>query len=102
MEDDEYPDACSKILACVQKPVIGEAGKTGTWRTMRPVIDPEKCIMTKKGEKNCLICWMYCPEGVVSQDIPPKINYDYCKGDGICAHECPHKAITMVEEHKNE
>jgi phenylglyoxylate dehydrogenase delta subunit len=26
------------------------------------------------------------------------INYDTCKGCGICATECPHRAITMIEE----
>ncbi|MFP3483271.1 MAG: 4Fe-4S binding protein, partial [Caldivirga sp.] len=25
-------------------------------------------------------------------------NYDYCKGCGICANECPVKAIKMVPE----
>ncbi|MHA1728219.1 MAG: 4Fe-4S binding protein [Promethearchaeota archaeon] len=101
MEDDNYPDASSKILACVQKPVIGEAGNTGTWRSMKPVIDPKKCIMVKKGKHNCHLCWLYCPEGVISRDIPPKIDYKYCKGDGICANECPYDAITMVEEKNN-
>ncbi|MEM2686731.1 MAG: 4Fe-4S binding protein, partial [Thermoproteota archaeon] len=27
-----------------------------------------------------------------------KIDYNYCKGCGICAEECPRKAITMVPE----
>jgi len=27
-----------------------------------------------------------------------EINYDYCKGCGICANECPTKAIEMVPE----
>jgi pyruvate ferredoxin oxidoreductase delta subunit len=26
------------------------------------------------------------------------IDYDYCKGCGICANECPVDAIKMVEE----
>ncbi|MHA1683533.1 MAG: 4Fe-4S binding protein, partial [Promethearchaeota archaeon] len=29
---------------------------------------------------------------------PPVIDLDYCKGCGICASECPHGAIEMVEE----
>jgi Pyruvate/2-oxoacid:ferredoxin oxidoreductase delta subunit len=28
------------------------------------------------------------------------INYDYCKGCGICAEECPVKCIAMVEERR--
>jgi pyruvate ferredoxin oxidoreductase delta subunit len=41
---------------------------------------------------------MYCPEGIVTKSIPVKIDYDYCKGCGICAEECPAKAIRMVAE----
>ena len=33
------------------------------WRTFRPVIDHEKCI-------KCLICWVICPDGVISKDTP--------------------------------
>jgi pyruvate ferredoxin oxidoreductase delta subunit len=29
-------------------------------------------------------------------------NLDYCKGCGICAHECPSKAISMVREEEAE
>jgi Pyruvate/2-oxoacid:ferredoxin oxidoreductase delta subunit len=28
----------------------------------------------------------------------PKVDYDHCKGCGICANECPTVAITMVRE----
>ena len=28
----------------------------------------------------------------------PRIDYDYCKGCGICAAECPCGAIAMVPE----
>lgn len=98
MEDDKYPDAYRKILASVQTPHIGEAGKTGTWRTLRPVINLDKCIVSVKNAHNCHLCWMYCPESTISRTIPPKIDYDYCKGCGICANECPHKAIVMEEE----
>ena len=27
-----------------------------------------------------------------------EFNLDYCKGCGICAEQCPTKAITMVDE----
>ena len=86
-----------KILASVQKPVIGEAGKTGTWSKLKPVIDIEKCIPVKSGKPSCFNCWLYCPEGVVKRTIPPEIDYDYCKSCGICDEECPVKAISMEE-----
>ncbi len=66
--------------------------KTGSWRTFKPVIDQGKCV-------KCLICWIYCPEGCIVWDgSKVLVNYDYCKGCGICAHECPVKAVTMVTE----
>lgn len=66
--------------------------KTGDWRTFRPVIDESKCV-------KCLMCWVYCPDGAIEWDGEKvSINYDYCKGCGICARECPRKAISMVEE----
>lgn len=86
------------ILCSIQKPAIGEAGKTGEWRTMRPILTAEKCLVVKSGKLSCNICWMYCPENTVSRNIPPEYNYDYCKGCGTCADECPVKAIEMIPE----
>jgi pyruvate ferredoxin oxidoreductase delta subunit len=80
------------------KPGPGDAGKTGSWRIERPVLDPKTCIPAKRNAPACYMCWLYCPDGVISRGIPPEIDYDYCKGCGICAEECPTKAITMVEE----
>jgi pyruvate ferredoxin oxidoreductase delta subunit len=69
--------------------------KTGDWRTSKPIWSEEKCT-------NCLMCWIYCPDSsiVVEDGKVRGINYDYCKGCGICAKVCPPKvqAITMVEE----
>ena len=66
--------------------------KTGTWRSVRPEIDMEKC-------KKCWICFTFCPDAAISKtDEGPKIDYDYCKGCGICADVCPKDCIEMVEE----
>ncbi|MCS7104815.1 MAG: 4Fe-4S binding protein [Thermofilaceae archaeon] len=80
-------------LTAIAYPAKGSAGRTGLWRTERPVINYERCV-------KCLICWLYCPEPAVVRrgDDSVEIDYDYCKGCGICANECPAKAITMVEE----
>lgn len=66
---------------------------TAAWRTVRPVMDKEKCI-------ECGICLIYCPVNSIVADGEKKykITYDQCKGCGICAVECPKGAIDMVPE----
>jgi pyruvate ferredoxin oxidoreductase delta subunit len=66
--------------------------KTGDWRAFKPNVDQGKCI-------NCLLCWIFCPDAaIIRKEKFVDVNYDYCKGCGICANECPVKAITMTEE----
>jgi pyruvate ferredoxin oxidoreductase delta subunit len=77
--------------AVISEPGSTVVNETGSWRSVRPVIDYEKCI-------GCMMCWLYCPEPAISDEKPPKVDYRYCKGCGICANECPVKAIKMVEE----
>jgi 2-oxoacid:acceptor oxidoreductase delta subunit (pyruvate/2-ketoisovalerate family) len=79
-------------------PSYGEAGKTGQWRTQRPVFDPSKCIPVKNNAPGCFQCWLYCPEAVITRGIPIEIDLTYCKGCGICAAECASGAITMAPE----
>ena len=79
-------------------PAIGEAGKTGEWRDSFPVIDQGKCLPARQNKASCFLCWLYCPDAVVSKTIPIQINMEYCKGCGICAQICPSNAITMIRE----
>ena len=92
------PDPRFKILTSASTSGPGDAGRTGSWRVERPVIDYARCIPAKSGKPSCHLCWLYCPDSVVSKDIEPVIDLEYCKGCGICAEECPAQAITMVSE----
>jgi pyruvate ferredoxin oxidoreductase gamma subunit len=69
--------------------------RTGLWRTMRPVINYDKCT-------GCVwICSTYCPDGVINvrADGYPEIDYDHCKGCLICVAQCPPHAIESIAEH---
>lgn len=74
---------------------VGEgiyAVNTGAWRVKRPVLDQAKCT-------HCGLCFIYCPVfSIEKHGASCEINYEYCKGCGICAYECKVKAIAMVTE----
>ncbi len=76
----------------LSKPKKGASGKTGMWRTEKPVLDKERCT-------NCLLCWVFCPESAIYRtEDKVEIDYEYCKGCGVCANECARGAIKMEEE----
>jgi NADPH-dependent glutamate synthase beta subunit-like oxidoreductase len=48
---------------------------------------------------SCDNCRIFCPDMAITRNNGAyEINLDYCKGCGICAHECPRGVITLVEE----
>ncbi|MGD0423656.1 MAG: 4Fe-4S binding protein [Candidatus Bathyarchaeia archaeon] len=71
-------------------PGFSRVNKRGATKTSKPIIDLGKCT-------KCGICWIFCPEGVISR-VNMAVDYDYCTGCGICAEECPLKVITMKRE----
>ena len=78
---------------------LGPAFETGQlhvvssgMRTFRPVIDTEKCV-------KCLRCFLVCPDGAIDKSGETlEIDYDYCKGCGVCRRACKPGAISMVKE----
>ncbi len=51
----------------------------------------------------CDNCLVFCPDVAISYKPDGKgyvIDYDFCKGCGICVHECPRNAMSYEEELK--
>jgi len=83
------------VVTSISYPKKGAMGKTGSWRVFRPIFDKDKCV-------KCLRCWIFCPEGAIirNKDDTITVDYEYCKGCGICAKECKVKALVMEREEK--
>jgi len=81
------------VVTSISYPKKGAMGKTGSWRVFKPKLDKSKCV-------KCLQCWVFCPEGVITKnkDGTIDIDYEYCKGCGVCANVCKVKAIVMERE----
>lgn len=68
------------------------------------VAEGERCLSCG----NCMACdncWNLCPDSSVlktrekaSDGSHYVFDYDYCKGCGLCAHECPVGYINMIDE----
>ena len=66
--------------------------KTGDWSAFKAVIDHDKCT-------KCTKCFFLCPDSAITMDKEgfPHVDFDYCKGCGICAEECPADCIEMQD-----
>ena len=80
--------------------VVLEAGnsidyETGSWRSRRPILHPDRC-------NNCMLCWIYCPDGTILVKNSQMTGFDlkHCKGCLVCAQTCPREAITSMDEVK--
>jgi len=82
-----------EIGCAVSSPGNASQYKTGDWRSLRPIVEFEKCIQ-------CGVCYIFCPDMAImkNEDGYFEANLYYCKGCGICAQECFTGCISMVAE----
>ncbi|MDD2671871.1 MAG: helix-turn-helix domain-containing protein [Syntrophales bacterium] len=65
------------------------------------LILPPVATLLKLSKALCDNCYYFCPDLAVvreSEKTERRINYDYCKGCGLCVAECPRNAMTLEEE----
>lgn len=62
------------------------------------VEEAKRCLVNIRCE-SCNLCRLFCPDLRITRDKNSgeiEIDYDFCKGCGICAFVCPKGAIKMV------
>lgn len=82
--------------------------KNAGWRNMRPMLDARKCT-------GCLQCYLYCPDGCIfrparqatdavdaADAAAVAIDYDFCKGCGVCVEVCRFGALAMIPESEGD
>ena len=61
------------------------------WRVLKPIFNRAVCI-------DCQFCWVWCPDTSIKPADKKfgHIDYDHCKGCGICADVCPTNPKALV------
>jgi len=81
-------------------PRIHPASPQGTLDRPQSIASARRCFQCGTCTF-CMRCYDYCPDLAIQMDGRAKeraIDYDHCKGCGICAEECPRGAISWVHE----
>jgi pyruvate ferredoxin oxidoreductase delta subunit len=88
----------SAFLRAEERPYSDYNSYTATvasWRVIKPVYNRDICI-------DCQNCWVWCPDtSIISRDKQMMgIDYDHCKGCGVCVEVCPTnpKSLLMFAE----
>lgn len=87
-------DEADAAAAAIHAGATSVGVRTGLWRTLRPVIDYQRC------NRCWWVCSEFCPDSAirVNAEHYPEIDYEHCKGCLICVAQCPAHAISAVAE----
>jgi 2-oxoacid:acceptor oxidoreductase delta subunit (pyruvate/2-ketoisovalerate family) len=97
-----YADAPKTV-----RPMLDVVRRTSTFEEVKGGLDEHNALFEARRCLSCGNCFEcdncygVCPDNAVIKLGPGnrfEFNYDYCKGCGICASECPCGAIRMVPE----
>ena len=73
---------------------------TSTFAESIALGEAERCFSCGSCNE-CENCYVFCPDASIvrTEDIlSHQVDYDFCKGCGICFSECPRGAISLKEE----
>ena len=84
----------------VKKRIRGFEEVTSTLTEECAVKEAERCFSCGTCNE-CENCYVFCPDTSViktGEMFSRQVDYDFCKGCGICLSECPRGAISLKEE----
>lgn len=94
-EDDATDVATRKVEDRKYSDFSSYTATVASWRVIKPVYNRDICI-------DCQNCWVWCPDSsIISRDKQILgIDYDHCKGCGVCVEVCPTnpKSLLMFGE----
>ena len=80
--------------------VQGFAEVEGGYSRGQGTAEAERCFSCGVCNR-CDNCLAFCPDVAISRHGDGyEVDYDYCKGCGVCAQECPRWVISLIEEEK--
>ena len=95
-----------------QRPMLDKVRRQGTFDEVVQGLDEDNALFEARRCLSCGTCfscdncYAVCPDNAViklgepgeGHEIDYEIDYDFCKGCGLCVAECPSGAIKMVPE----
>jgi 2-oxoacid:acceptor oxidoreductase delta subunit (pyruvate/2-ketoisovalerate family) len=84
----------------VKKRIKGFEEVTSTFTEGIALEEAERCFSCGTCNE-CENCYVFCPDASViktKQILSHQVDYDFCKGCGICFSECPRGVISLKEE----
>ncbi|CAM3737273.1 NAD(P)-binding protein [Parendozoicomonas haliclonae] len=121
LNDQAFPEAKERVIATFERmntvyypqatmhkrPKLEAGVRIGDFREIKgsltaaqAIAEAQRC-MSCGNCMECDNCYGFCPDNAIIKLGAGKgfqIDYDYCKGCGICAAECPLGALDMVME----
>ncbi len=80
--------------------VKGFGEVTSTLGDSAALLEAQRCFSCGTCNE-CETCYVFCPDASIlrgEEKISHEVDYDFCKGCGICFTECPRGAISLKEE----
>jgi NADPH-dependent glutamate synthase beta subunit-like oxidoreductase len=96
----EPSERCRETKGIVKKRIKGFGEVTSGYTEGIALEEAERCFSCGTCNR-CENCYVFCPDASVIKAagiLSRQVDYDFCKGCGICFSECPRGAISLKEE----